>query len=506
MTAITAGDEPGSSPAMTLRQVDFAMAGLTIALFVAALSNLVVLTALPQIIGDLHGTQASYTLIITASMLTMTVCMPIWGRMADMLNKKRLIQVCVGGYVTASICAGFATAPWMLVVCRGAIGVCASGIIILMQAIAVDITTPRHRARWIGYRGAVMSFATVGAPTIGGFIVTHFGWRWCFFIAVPIAVVSIAIVQRTLRLSVPAFTRPPQIDWIGALLLAATTITILCWISLVSPAAGWLSPLSLGCLAGGLVLLALAIRVERNAERPMLPVDLFANREVVLCTVASAMTGFAFFGSAVFLAIFLQIGRGFSPEIAGLMAIPEAGAALVVSVVSSRFIARHGHYKLWLIMGSAMVTTGFVLLATVDTQTSLVFVGLCVALIGGGLGAVSENLVLVVQTVVAPGEAGAAGALVNFFRMMGGIVCVAALGAMLSAHVIGYTHSHGVTGFDGSTVPKIAALVPWQRAVMEGAYASGVAMLYRACVVVALVMLVCVCLLPNRMLEKDPVA
>lgn len=491
-------------PAMTIREVDLAMTGLTISLFVAALSNLVVLTALPRIVSDLHGSQASYTWIITASMLTMTVCMPIWGQMSDMLDKKRLIQACVLGYVLSSVCAGSSGAPWVIVVCRIAIGVCASGIIILMQAIAVDITTPRHRARWIGYRGAVMSVATVGAPTLGGFIAQHFGWRWCFFLAAPIAIVSIVMTQRTLHLSRHKPARRPQIDWLGALLLAGGTIALMLWVSVVGPSRGWSSPIAFGTLLPGIALLVLAVQVERRVASPMLPLDLLANREVLMCVIGSAATGFAFFGSAVFLAIFLQIGHGLSPQTAGLMALPEAGSTLLGAVVSSRFIARHGRYKTCLVMGATMVSCGFLLLATIGTGTALPFIALCVALIGGGLGMVSENLVLVVQTVVARDRAGSAGAIVNFFRMVGGITCVATLGALLSHRVVGYAQSHGMPLYDGSSVPNLSLLAGPQRSVIEAAYASGVAGLYLACVPVALMMLASVCLLRNGLLEADP--
>jgi len=487
---------------MSLRDVNLSMAGLTMALFVAALSNLIVLTALPRIVADLHGNQPAYTWIISASMLTMTVCMPIWGRMSDVVDKKRLIQASVFGYVLASACAGLAASTEVIIGCRIAIGGCASGIIILMQAIAAQITTPRHRAKWIGYQGAAMSVATVGAPTLGGIIAEHLGWRWCFFLAIPVAIVSIGMLQRTLHLPARNATRP-RIDWLGALLVAGSVVTLLLWVSLFGPRNGWSSASALFSLIGGCILLVACIAVERRVTAPILPLDLLRTRDVLLGIIGSYATGFAFFSSAVFLALFLQVGRGFSPQVAGLMAGPEALATLLASLISSRFIAHHGRYRRWLIGGAAMVVLGFVLLSTIGTQTPLVFIGLCVALIGGGLGMVAENLTLVVQTSVAAGRVGSAGALVAFFRMIGGVSAVAGLGTLLSYRVVTYTHAHGLALDAGSSLPKLSVLPPASRLILEAAYASGAAWLYLACVPVAAALLACVFLLSNRTLDAE---
>lgn len=496
---------PITTPAgpMSLRAVNWAMAALTMSLFTAAMSNMIVLTALPRIVADLHGNQASYTWIVTGSMLTMTVCMPIWGRISDLVNKKLLIQLSVLVYVLASMCAGLAGSTGVIIACRVVIGLCASGIIVLMQAIAAEIATPRHRARWIGYQGAVISVATVGAPALGGFIAEQFGWRWCFFLAIPIAILSITMLQRTLRLPVQRVHRDVSIDWAGAALVAISIVTLVVWLSILGPVQGWSSlPAMLG-LAAGLAAMFVCILVERRMPVPILPLDLLVLRDVRLGVIAAYATGFAFFGSAVFLAIFLQVGRGFSPQVAGLMALPEAMAALLSSLVSSRFIARSGRYRRWMIGGASLVCVGFMLLATVDTHTGLPFVGLCVALIGGGLGMVSENLVLVVQTAVNAQRVGAAGALVNFFRMAGGISCVAGMGALLSWRVALYASGRGLSYDAASSMPDLSSLPLLTRTILETAYAQGVATIFLACVPVAATLLSCVFLLRARELDAE---
>ena len=500
--AITPEQTAPIPAAMSRRDVNFAMAGLTLSLFVAGLSNLVVLTAMPRIVAELHGGQASYTWIVTSSMLAITVCTPFWGRMSDMLDKKRLLQLCVAGYVVSSMIAGFAGATWVIIVCRIGIGVCAAGIIVFMQAIAAQITTPRHRARWIGYRSAAMSVATVGAPTLGGVLAQHLGWRACFFVGVPPAIVAILMTQFTLRLPPPVAQGSRRIDWPGALLVSGGLVTLMLWVSLVGPDRGWGSLPAGLTLAAALVALTAGILVELRHPAAMLPLELLRDRPVLLCTIAAAGTGFAYFGSAVFLAIYLQIGRGYSPQTAGLMALPEAVATVGAALLAARFISGRGRYKAVLIVGGAMICAGFGLLVSIGTGTSLLFIGLCVALIGGGLGVVAENLVLIVQTVVSRSKAGSAGALVAFCRVTGGVTCVAALGTILSAHVADRLRDSGLA-FDPHAVPKLAALPFAERVLVESAYADGIARVYLACFLVALILLVSLCLLPARSIDEE---
>jgi MFS family permease len=485
---------------MSVRDSQWAMAALTLSLFVANLSNLVVLTALPRIVSDLRGTQGAYTWIITASMLTITVCTPIWGRMSDVLDRKRLIQACVAGYVLASVCAGLAGLIWIIIAARVAIGVCAAGIIVLMQSISVEITNPRDRAKWIGYRGAVMSVASISAPSLGGFVTQHFGWRCCFFISVPIAVASIALLQRTLRLPPHDRTITVQVDWLGAALLGGGIVLVMLYISVLGPGRGWFSPAAVGALLTGAAVLVGAILFEMRAARPMLPLELFRQRDVVMCALAGAGTGIALFGSAVFLAIYLQIGRGLSPQTAGLMALPEAAGTFLASLAASRLIARGGRYKSVLIAGGSMVTLGFAGLGTIGSTTPLAIIGVCVALVGAGLGAVSENLVLVVQTLAPRGAAGSSGALVSFFRMLGGVLCVAVLGAVLSSRVAHEVQARGLAHFDHE-LPKLATLPATARMILETAYAHGGAAVYWHCVPAGGLILLCAVLLRDRALE-----
>ncbi|HWU01770.1 MAG TPA: MFS transporter, partial [Novosphingobium sp.] len=271
---------------MNDRALRLTMTALLMGLFVAMLSNLVVLTAMPRIAADLHATQAHYTWIITSSMLTIAVCTPIWGRLADLFDKKRMMQACVGGYVTCSVFASLAQAPWQIIVARVGIGVCAAGIIILLQTISASIMSARRQAEWLGYRAAVLSVATMGAPSLGGLVTQHLGWRACFVVGVPFAVASILMLEKTLHLP----RRPAQrvsVDWPGALLLAGGIVAMMLWVSVLGPGRGFLEPLSLAVAGLGALLLLATVMVEQRASAPVLPLPLLGNRVVALCVLAA---------------------------------------------------------------------------------------------------------------------------------------------------------------------------------------------------------------------------
>jgi len=275
------------------------------------------------------------------------------------------------------------------------------------------------------------------------------------------------------------------------------------WVSMVGPRTGWGSSAACMTLAAGAVLIGFALFAELRSSSPILPLELFRHREVMLCVVAGIGTGQAFFGSAVFLAPYLQIGRGLSPSLAGLMALPEAAGAVTGAMVASRIIGKHGRYKRPLIVGAMLILAGFYLLSTIGTQTAFLYVGVYVACVGAGLGIVSENLSLVVQNAVGRRIAGSAGALVVFFRMLGGVFSVAILGTLLSLHVASEVRSLGISGYDAHTLPKIADLTGAMRTIMEAAYAHGAAAVYFACIPAALLILICVLFLVEDPLSTE---
>jgi EmrB/QacA subfamily drug resistance transporter len=489
--------EPGS---MSHREIMEALSGLLIALFVAMLSSTVVTNALPAIVSDLHGSETGYTWVVVATLLTLTASTPIWGKLADLFSKKLLVQTALLIYVGGSLIAAFAPNMGVLIGARAVQGLGVGGLTALVQVVIATMVSPRERGRYSGYIGAVFALATVSGPLIGGVIVDApgLGWRWCFGVGIPVAAIAFAVLQKTLHL--PVVRREVHIDYLGAFLIAGGVSLMLTWVSLAGSSYAWLSTTSYALVAGGLLVLALAVVVElRVARQPIIPTHLFRDRTTALATVASVMVGVAMFGATVYLSQYFQIARGMSPTHAGLMSIAMVGGLLVSSITTGRIISNTGLWKRYLVGGMVLVIVGMLLLSRIDESTPLVEVGLFMAIVGLGLGATMQNLVLAVQNNAAQSDMGAASALVAFFRSMGGAIGVAALGALLSSQVSTKLASGlaalGIAptaGSDSTSIPDLSALPAPVRALYQSAFGEATGHLFLVAAPFTIIALVCV--------------
>jgi len=420
---------------MTHREVLEALSGLLLAMFVAMLSSTVVSNALPRIVTDLEGSQTGYTWVVVATLLAMTATTPIWGKLADLFSKKLLVQSALVIYSIGSLLAGFAPNMEVLIGARVVQGLGVGGLTALVQVVIATMVPPRERGRYSGYIGAVFAMATVSGPLIGGLIVdSPLGWRGCFFIGLPVAAVAFVLLQKTLHL--PVVKRKVSIDYLGATLIVAGVSILLVWVSLAGNQFEWASATSALLVALGIAVIAAAIYVEaRVATEPIIPLRLFRDRTTSLATAASVLIGVAMFGSTVYLSQYFQLARGMSPTHAGLMSIAMVGGLLFSSIVTGRIITRTGLWKRWLVGGMVLVIAGLGLLGQIDDTTNLAVVGLFMAVLGLGLGATMQNLVLAVQNNTVQSDMGAASSVVAFFRSMGGSMGIAALGAVLSHRV-----------------------------------------------------------------------
>jgi predicted MFS family arabinose efflux permease len=297
--------------------------------------------------------------------------------------------------------------------------------------------SPRERGRYSGLLGSVMAVATVGGPLIGGLLVdtSWLGWRWCFYVVVPFAAVALVLLQRTLHL--PVTRREVHIDYMGAAFLTAGVSTLLIWVTLAGGSFAWASTETALFVGGGLLAIVAFVVTELRATEPIVPLRLFLDRTTALAIAASTAIGVAMFGSTVFLGQYLQISRGYSPTAAGLLTVPMVGGILLSSTGSGLLITRTGRWKRFLVGGSLLVVTGFALLSTLEHDTDIrAFCGFLFVL-GVGIGATMQNLVLAVQNTVAAKDLGAASSAVAFFRSLGGTVGVSVLGAVLSSRVGG---------------------------------------------------------------------
>ncbi|GAA2132457.1 EmrB/QacA subfamily drug resistance transporter [Glycomyces algeriensis] len=431
MTAATAAPAP-----MTHREIMRALSGLLMVLFAAMVSSTVVSVALPQIVGDLEGTQSQYTWVVTATLLASTASTPIWGKLADLFDKKRLLQIAIVIFALASLACGLVENTGQLIALRAVQGLGMGALQVLVQVIIGAMVSPKERGRYNGYLGAVMAVSTVGGPLLGGAITDTdwLGWQWCFFLAVPITVIAFLMLQRTLHLTE---TKKPdtKIDYLGATLIAAGVSLLLLWVTFVGNDFDWISWQTGLMVAGSVVLLGGATVVETKVKEPVVPLHVIKRRDPALAVVASLAVGMAMFGGAVFLGQYFQIARGFSPTEAGLLTIPMMCGVMVSSAVAGRMVSNSGKVKPYIVTGALVLTGGFAMLATIDHTTSLVFMGVGMFLVGTGVGMAMQNLVLVVQNSVPLRELGAASGAIAFFRSLGGTIGVSVLGAVLANQV-----------------------------------------------------------------------
>ncbi len=500
---------------MSHRQIMEALSGLLLGMFAAIISSTIVSNALPKIIGDLGGGQSAYTWVVTASLLTMTASTPLWGKLADLYNKKALVQIALVIFAIGSVVAGLSQDPAMLIACRAVQGIGAGGLAALAQIIMAAMIAPRERGRYSGYLGATFAVATVGGPLLGGVITdtSWLGWRWCFFVAVPFTLIALVMLTRTLHLD--EIKRPDtKVDYLGAALIAAGVSLLLLWVTFVGNNFDWISWQTLAMVAGSVLLLGAAVTVEAKVPEPIVPLHVVRRRDPALAIIASLAVGMAMFGGAVFLGQYFQIGRGYSPTEAGLLTIPMMAGVLISSTVAGRLVSKSGKVKPYIIAGVVLLTVGFLGLSLIDHKTSLVGVSLGMLAVGAGVGMSMQNLVLVLQNTVPLSELGAASGSITFFRSLGGTVGVSVLGAVL-ANQVSVKIADGLSrigvdpaaGGSGSGTLNIAAMPPQIQEIVRAAYGEATGHIFLISAGIALIGVVATLFLtPTRLRDSVDLA
>lgn len=495
---------------MTERQILQAMSGLMAGMFVAILAGTVVANALPRIIADLGASQSAYTWVVVSELLAMTATVPLWGKLSDLYNKKLLLQLSLAMFVVGSLLAGFSQGVGLLIFSRVVQGIGAGGLTALAQVVMAAVIPPRRLGKYAGIFGAVFAVGTVAGPLIGGVLVdtSWLGWRWCFFIGVPFALLAIMLLQRTL--SLPTVRREVKIDFLGAFLLVAGVCALLIWVSLAGNRFDWVSWQTAGLTGGGVLLLVAAVVVEARVPEPIIPLTIFRNRTVTLTTVASLFVGVAMFGGTVFLSQYFQVSLGKSSTVAGLMSLPMILGLLVSSTVAGQIISATGRWKVYLVLGALVMSAGLALLSTIDAGTGFGLLSLYMAVLGIGVGMLMQNLVLAAQNDVPAAELGAATSVLSFFRSMGGTIGTSVLGAILANRVAtettkgfeeaGIPTTGGGSGGEGS-VPDMTTLPEPVRGIVEHAYGVATADLFLVATPFALLALVAVVFIKEKPLK-----
>ncbi|WP_394554686.1 MDR family MFS transporter [Agromyces sp. MMS24-JH15] len=515
-----------SSPAQaerTPREVFVALSGLIVTMFLAVLSGTVVSTSMPRIVSDLGGDQSAYTWVITSSLLATAVTTPIWGKLADLVNRKVLLQLAIGFFVVGTAISGFAQDAGTLIAVRVIQGIGTGGLMSLVMIVVALIISPRERGKYMGIVGGIMAVATIGGPLLGGVVTDAWGWRANFFLPLPLAVVALLLIQFTLHLPKTP-KRPVKIDYLGIVLMAVGVSLALVWVTLggKDESAGgfaWDSAQSLIMIGVAAASLIAFVVVEFLVAEPIVPMSLFKNRTFTLAVLASIAIGVAMFATSIFLAQYFQLARGATPTESGLMSIPMIIGQMGASIVVGALISKFGRWKGFMLAGSVLVIAGSYLLTTLHYDTDFVWVSVYIFVLGAGLGMVMQNLTLIVQNDTPASQLGAASSNVNFFRSIAGTVGVTIMGSLLATEV----KTNITDGFEGfvpttpeevealkglatGTLPKVDELPDTIRVIIESSYATGIASVFWIVVPLAVLSLLAIAFLPNKRLSTKSAA
>jgi len=471
--ALTFAESPellGAPPARSAaerRRLYIVLGALMMGMFLSALDQTIVSTALPTIAGDLHGLN-HLAWVVTAYILATTITTPLWGKLGDLYGRKLFFQSSIVIFLAGSMLSGLAHDMLQLIAFRAVQGIGAGGLMVGAQAVMGELVSPRERGRYMGLFGGVFGVASVIGPLLGGLFTEHLSWRWVFYINIPLGIVALLVVASVLHL--PRHRTHHKIDYLGTVLLGTAVTCLILLTTWGGTTYPWNSaPIwTLGAVTLGLV--GCFIALERRVSEPLMPPILFRGRAFNLASIVGFLIGMVMFGAMIYLPLYLQTVHGATPTSSGLQLLPMVGGMLISMNLSGQLTSRRGKYKMFPIIGCGIEAVGLLLLATMQVNTPLIVSALYMFLIGLGLGFVMQMLVVVVMNVTPQEHLGTATSSATFFRTIGASFGVAVFGAIfnnrlfhelpkyLPASVL--RAMHNVSGNTIASNPKQLAALP----------------------------------------------
>ncbi|WP_426311480.1 MDR family MFS transporter [Cellulosimicrobium sp. E-16] len=421
---------------LTPRTVWVIFGALMASMFLSSLDQSIVGTAMPTIVGELHGVEHQGW-VITAYILAIAIVMPLYGKFGDLWGRRWPFLVAIGLFTIASAGAGFAQSFPELVAWRGVQGLGGGGLMILSQAIIADIVPAKDRGKYMGPMGALFGIAAVIGPLLGGWFTEGPGWRWAFWINVPIGVAAFVVAWVALKL--PSHRSGRKIDVAGIFFLVVATsgiVLVTSWESLTSSRGyDWSDPWLLGLVAAVVVSVAAFVVVENRAEEPLLPLHLFKNRTFTIATLIGLVLGMGMFSALAFLPTFLQMSTGAGVTESGFLMLPMMVGVMITAIGSGIAITKTGRYKIYPVLGLAITAAGMMWLTRITGDMSMWLFGAMIFVMGAGMGLVMQTIVLAVQNSVDPHEIGTATSANNFFREIGAAVGTALFSTIFTSRL-----------------------------------------------------------------------
>jgi EmrB/QacA subfamily drug resistance transporter len=489
------------------RQVWLLMVGLMTGVLLAALDQTIVGTAMPTIVGKLGGIE-HYAWVVTAYLLSSTASTPLYGKLSDLYGRRPVQLFAISTFLVGSLLAGLSQNMTQLIIFRGIQGVGAGGLMTLAFTIISDVVAPRERGRYQGLFGAAFGLASIAGPLAGGYFAEH-NWRWIFYINLPLGIAALYICASVLKL-VPHQRREHTIDWLGAALLVSAVSSLMLALSWGGTQYAWGSAFIVGLFVAAGVLGVAFFYVETRAAEPILPLRLFKHRTFSLAAGATAVLGFAMFGSIIYVPLYLQIVKGASPTKSGLLMLPMMGGIILASVTSGRAISKLGRFKWFPVAGTAIMASGLLLFLTLRVETPLWQAFIYMAVIGVGLGLAMQALILAAQSSLDFRDMGAGTSTATFSRSLGGALGVAVLGALmtnrLAAEIPGFGARGGAKGPSINEPKAILALPAPVRDLIQHGFVNALHPLFLVAAVAAVAGVVLTLLIPDVELRGAPAA